>query len=174
MLKVVGQVTFFIYLRTNSRTNSLTRSVRLKQVKASNGKVLKSLVVNTKRISFQISFVILYIIRMYQLQPQVLNATLSLLQFVPSLTHPRLQRVLSLVYVDNREFLRNYHEFTVYDTSNHDINPILPPSRLQLRKKIESFSDSEKDEELKALFGYGITQYSLTYLLTHSLTHSLT
>ena len=74
-----------------------------------------------------------------------------------SLTHPRLQRILSLVYVDSREFLGNYHEFNIYDTSNHDINPIVPPSRLQLRKKIESFNDSEKDEELKALFGYGIT-----------------
>ena len=64
------------YLFTYLLTCLLTLSVRLKQVKASNGKVLKSLVVNTKRISFQISFVILYIIRMYQLQPQVIKVTL--------------------------------------------------------------------------------------------------
>ena len=108
--------------------------LRLKRGLAANGKKLTSSVTNTKRISFQIAFLMLYIIRMYQ--------------FIPD-------RILSITYSDIDSFFKIYHEFKFFiGNSNTVISDPSTNSRLKPRAKVECFTDNEKRTELSQLLGF--------------------
>ena len=108
--------------------------LRLKRGLAANGKKLTSSVTNTKRISFQIAFLILYIIRMYQ--------------FIPD-------SIVSILYTNIDAFLNIYYEFIFFiGSSNTVISDPSSNSRLKPRAKVECFTDSEKSTELFQLIGF--------------------
>ncbi len=108
--------------------------LRLKRGLAANGKKLTSSVTNTKRISFQIAFLMLYIIRMYQ--------------FIPD-------KIVSIIYSDIDSFFKVYYEFTFFiGNSNTVISDPSTNSRLKPRAKVECFTDHEKRTELSQLIGF--------------------
>jgi len=108
--------------------------LRLKKGLAPNGKKLTSSVTNTKRVSFQLAFLILFIIRMYQIVPE---------------------RLLSTIYSDTTTFLDDYYEFKNFASRSSVDMSLLPPSRLKPRSKMEHFDDGDKIKELSYLIGFG-------------------